>query len=32
MDKPADLADMITLAEDNGILLKIVDDPSYQHT
>lgn len=29
-DKPADLADMFTMATENNINLKIVDDPDYQ--
>ena len=31
-DKPADVADMFTMAAENGIYLKIVDDPNYQLT
>jgi hypothetical protein len=31
-DKPADIADMFTMATENGIDLKIVDDPNYQLT
>ena len=31
-DKPADVADMFTMATENGIDLKIVDDPNYQLT
>jgi hypothetical protein len=28
-DKPAGLADMFIMAKENGIELKIVDDPNY---
>ncbi|CAF2144698.1 unnamed protein product [Rotaria magnacalcarata] len=31
-DKPADLADMMGLAAENGIAIKIVDDPAYEPT
>ncbi|CAF2102630.1 unnamed protein product [Rotaria magnacalcarata] len=31
-DKPADLADMMGLAAENGITIKIVDDPAYEPT
>jgi len=31
-NKPADVADLIVLADENGLRVKIVDDPNYQPT